>query len=47
MRWENEFKLSFEGLRLTGTTIHNRLAEQLCIGKQWLQISMNSIKVTN
>jgi hypothetical protein len=47
MRWENEFQLSFEGLRLTGTTIHNRLAGQLCIGKQRLQISMNSTKVTN
>jgi len=38
MRWENEFQLSFKGLRLTGTTIHNRLAGQLCTGEQWLQI---------
>ena len=38
--------MCFKGLRLTGTTIHNRLAGQLCTGEQWLQIEMNSTKVT-
>ena len=47
MRWENEFHLSFEGLRITGATTHNRHTGQPCTGEQWLQISMNSIKVTN
>jgi len=47
MRWENEFQLRFKGLKLAGTTVHNRLAGQLCTEEQRLQTEINSIKVTN